>query len=206
MFRPRFLRTAIATALLALTSLHAMAGEAPAPPVAPVAPEAPAAPRYRALSPDLDGHVERSVMQSLEGLQGLESLADLRHLDRLAELEALADEAHVDAMVAAADAEAHSARYAERYDSNDSNGAVIDQKRSLKSNGRVYVNNVAGIIDVSVWDRNEVAIGGRLGSTQETLEISGDSNELNVVVKAAEEIAQQLRHGAGAEGAPQRPR
>ena len=97
----------------------------------------------------------------------------------------MVDEAHADAMMAAAevDASVHSARYAERYGSSESNGAVIDQKRSLKSNGRVYVNNVAGIIDVSVWDRNEVAIGGRLGSSQETLEISGDSNELNVVVK-----------------------
>lgn len=186
--RPRFLRPAIVTALLALTSVHAMAGDASVPPVAPAAPAAPessAAPRHRALSPDLDGHIERSVMQSLEGLQSLAGLAELRHLEKLGELEALADEAHVEAMVAAAevDAAAHSARYAERYGSNDSSGAVIDQKRSLKSNGRVYVNNVAGIIDVTVWDRNEVAIGGRLGSSQETLEISGDSNELTIVVK-----------------------
>ncbi len=187
MFRPRFHRTAMIASLLAL-SLQAAAGEAPvapAAPVAPVAPEAPASPRYRPLSPDLAGHIERSVMQSLEGLKGLEGLAELHHLERLTELENLFDEGRIEAMVAAAEADAdrYAARHAERYGSSDSVGAVIDQKRSLKSNGRVYVNNVAGIVDVSVWDRNEVAIGGRLGSTLETLEILGDSNELNIVVK-----------------------
>lgn len=185
MFRPRLHRTATAFALLALASTSAFAGDTSVPPAAPVAPVAPSSPYYRPLSPELEGRIERSVKQALEGLKGLEGLAELGHLERLAELDSLFADADVDAMVAAVEAEADrgSARHAERYRRNDAGGAVIDQKRSLKSNGRVYVNNVAGIVDISVWDRNEVAIGGRLGSTQETLEIAGDSNELSVVVK-----------------------
>jgi len=91
-------------------------------------------------------------------------------------------------MIAAAEAQGEtgagsaSARYAERY-SSDSSGPVIDETRGLKSNGRVSVNNVAGIIEVTTWDRNEVSIGGRLGSSDDKLEISGDSNELNLVVR-----------------------
>ena len=185
MLRPRFPCTAIATALLVMTSQQAWAGDTVVPPVppaaaaapaAPEAPEAPMAPRHAALSPELDGHSERIVLQALDGLRGLESRAGLQ---------ADADAARIDAMVAAADAEvaASSARNAARYGGGDASGPVIDQIRSLKSNGKIYVNNVAGIIDIAVWDRNEVAIGGRLGSNQETLDINGDSNGLNVVVK-----------------------
>lgn len=139
-------------------------------------------------SNELQGHIEREVMHSLEGLQALGKLAELEALEHLDEFEHLADFDHFDAMIAAAEAQAEagagsaSARYAERY-SSDSSGPVIDETRGLKSNGRVSVNNVAGIIEVSTWDRNEVSIGGRLGSSDDKLEISGDSNELNVVVR-----------------------
>lgn len=185
MFRPRFDRTVVAASALLAMSLNAAAGEPSAPPAAPVAPEAPAAPaapRQRPLSPELAGHVEHSMAQALVRLQGLENLVELRHLEQLAELDADIDASRFDAMIAAVEADAV-ARSTSRYGSSDANGAVIDQTRSLKSNGRVYVNNVAGIIDVSVWDRNEVRIGGRLGGNLETLDINGDSNEVNVVVK-----------------------
>ncbi len=135
-------------------------------------------------SNELQGHIERELMHSLEGLQELGKLAELEALAHLDELEKLADSDHLDAMIAAAEADASSAsaRYAERY-SSDSSGPVIDETRGLKSNGRVSVNNVAGIIEVTTWDRNEVSIGGRLGSSDDKLEISGDSNELNLVVR-----------------------
>ncbi|WP_169560690.1 DUF4097 family beta strand repeat-containing protein [Nevskia ramosa] len=147
---------------------------------APGAPAADATP----FSSELQGHIEREVMQSLEGLQELGKLAELEALEHLDELKHLADSDRLDAMIAAAkaDASSASARYAERY-SSDSSGPVIDETRGLKSNGRVSVNNVAGIIEVTTWDRNEVSIGGRLGSSDDKLEISGDSNELNLVVR-----------------------
>ncbi len=102
--------------------------------------------------------------------------------ETLAEAGAAAEALGHGQMIAAIGADA-AERSSFRYRSSDASGPVIEQTRTLKSNGRVNVNNVAGIIDVSVWDRNEVQIGGRLGSSQDTLEISGDSNELTVVVK-----------------------
>ena len=130
------------------------------------------------LSEELQGHIEREVMQALEGLAELEDLKDLEGLKALASL------GDLDRMIAAAEAEAGSAsaRYAERY-SSDASGPAIDETRSLKSNGRVSVNNVAGIIEVTTWDRNEVSVGGRLGSSDDKLEISGDTNELNLIVR-----------------------
>lgn len=161
MFRLRFNRIAIAALLLA-SSLHAVARDVAAPEV-PVAPAA----AQRVFSPELHGVVEQ------------------RHLEHLAELDVLADDARIKAMVAAAEADAESrlAAHAERYGSSDASGPTINETRSLKSNGRVYVSNVAGLIEVSVWDRNEVAINGRLGSSRESLELTGDSNELSVVVR-----------------------
>lgn len=59
----------------------------------------------------------------------------------------------------------------------------IDEKRPLDADGRLSVNNLAGVIEVSGWDRNEVAISGQLGSDVEKLEISGDSRSLVVRVR-----------------------
>ncbi|MFA5940841.1 MAG: DUF4097 family beta strand repeat-containing protein [Sinimarinibacterium sp.] len=59
----------------------------------------------------------------------------------------------------------------------------IDEKRPLEADGRVSVNNLAGVIEVSGWDRNEVAISGQLGSDVEKLEISGDARSLVVRVR-----------------------
>lgn len=59
----------------------------------------------------------------------------------------------------------------------------IDEKRPLEADGRLSVNNLAGLIEVSGWDRNEVAITGQLGSDVEKLEISGDARSLVVRVR-----------------------
>lgn len=168
---------AIPIAILAAALLFGAGAVRAAAPGAPAADTMP-------FSSELQGHIEREVMYGLEGLQELGKRAELEALDHLDEFEKLADSDRLDAMIAAAEADAGSAsaRYAERY-SSDSSGPVIDETRGLKSNGRVSVNNVAGIIEVSTWDRNEVNIGGRLGSGDDKLEISGDSNELNLVVR-----------------------
>lgn len=162
---------------------------AAAPPAAEAAEPAP-------FSSELQGHIERHIgrelRQGLAELQQLENLAEFEALEGLADLHELIDvdqldahlDSHLDSMIAAVEAEAGSAaaRYAERY-SSDSSGPVIQELRGLKANGRVSVNNVAGIVEVSTWDRNEVSLGGRLGSSAEVLEIKGDSNELNIVVR-----------------------
>lgn len=172
-------RAGVAVAPIAIVAALLFGGGA----VRAAAPGSPAA-ETAPFSSELQGHIERELMHSLEGLQELEKLAELEALDHLGALEQLVDPDHLDAMIAAAAAEAGSAsaRYAERY-SGDANGPVIDETRGLKSNGRVSVNNVAGIVEVTTWDRNEVSIGGRLGSNDDTLEISGDANELSLVVR-----------------------
>ncbi len=50
----------------------------------------------------------------------------------------------------------------------------IEVSRDVAPDARVEVSNVAGEIDISVWDRNEVRLTGRLGQNQEleTLEFS----------------------------------
>lgn len=62
-------------------------------------------------------------------------------------------------------------------------GKPIDERRPLDADGRVAVNNLAGEIKVSTWDRNEVAITGTLGDDVEALEIRGDARNLQVLVR-----------------------
>lgn len=65
----------------------------------------------------------------------------------------------------------------------DASGPSIDEQRPLKADGRVYVSNIAGTVDVATWDRDQVSIGGRLGSDVEKLEITGDASNLSIVVR-----------------------
>jgi DUF4097 and DUF4098 domain-containing protein YvlB len=66
---------------------------------------------------------------------------------------------------------------------NDGDSQIINEHRSLKANGHVSVSNVAGSIEVSGWDRNEVAVTGTLGEGVDHLEITGDDSQLSVAVK-----------------------
>ncbi len=59
----------------------------------------------------------------------------------------------------------------------------IDETRPLAADGRLHVSNVSGIISVQGWSRNEVEITGMLGEGVEKLEISGDKNSLDVLVR-----------------------
>lgn len=133
-------------------------------------------------SPEWRGEIDEALREAADGLDALDALATLDSLERL---EALAEGLHHDALLAAAelDFEGLGSRYAQRHSATEASGAPIDETRALKSNGRVYVNNVAGLVTVSVWDRNEVRVAGRLGSSAESLEIDGDSNALKVVVR-----------------------
>ncbi|NGY06763.1 DUF4097 family beta strand repeat-containing protein [Solimonas terrae] len=59
----------------------------------------------------------------------------------------------------------------------------INETRALAASGKLAINNMAGSIVVRGWDRNEVAITGTLGADVEKLDISGDANNLSVVVR-----------------------
>ena len=59
----------------------------------------------------------------------------------------------------------------------------IDETRAISADARVSVENVKGSINVSVWDRNEVHIGGSLGDGVEKLEIDGGGDHLDIQVR-----------------------
>ncbi len=81
----------------------------------------------------------------------------------------------------------------------------IDERRPLDSDGRVEVNNLAGLIEVVGWDGDAVHLTGELGEDVELLEISGDARRLSIHVRypkksrgGVEETMLRLRvpHGA----------
>lgn len=59
----------------------------------------------------------------------------------------------------------------------------IQQTRPLAADGKLRVENPAGSLEISAWDRNEVMISGELGANAEPLEIRGDGRNLEIVVR-----------------------
>jgi hypothetical protein len=71
-------------------------------------------------------------------------------------------------------------------DSPDSGGGAerpVNERRALNADGRVFVNDVAGTVVVTGWNRNEVVASGTLGYGVDHLEVSGDDSSLSFVVK-----------------------
>ncbi|HUP90874.1 MAG TPA: DUF4097 family beta strand repeat-containing protein [Solimonas sp.] len=62
-------------------------------------------------------------------------------------------------------------------------GSPIDERRPLNAEGKVYVNNMSGTIQVQSWDRNEVHVTGELGYGAEKLDIGGDASALRIEVR-----------------------
>jgi DUF4097 and DUF4098 domain-containing protein YvlB len=62
----------------------------------------------------------------------------------------------------------------------------VDERRPLKANAQVSVNNVAGLIRVETWDRNELHLTGELSEEVEALEITGSDSSLKIKVKVPE--------------------
>lgn len=171
----------------------------------------PGAARERpAFADELAGRIERDVAQALAPLADLEALEALDGLDASASLGRLEQLADAQAAVvigpgewlAALDPPEGGGRAGAR--EAEATGPAIDERRPLNADGRIYVNNVAGTIDVATWERNEVSIGGRLGSEVEKLELSGDPAALSVVVRlpkknhASGDTVLRLRVPAGA--------
>ena len=59
----------------------------------------------------------------------------------------------------------------------------IDQTRPLDKRGHIEIDNVKGRIQVRVWDKAEVHIGGSLGKGVEKLAIEGDESDLSIRVE-----------------------
>ena len=112
------------------------------------------------------------TQQLQESLRALESLKSLKSLESLKAFGALSAYDSFDGFDT----------------SDDSPGTIgsnqpIDEHRPLNADGRLRISNVAGSVDVSAWNKNEVAVTGELGAGSEKLDISGDASNLAVVVK-----------------------
>ncbi len=58
----------------------------------------------------------------------------------------------------------------------------IDVTRDLSSDGRLSIENIAGSVIVSGWDKDEVHITGTLGKGTERLDVDGNRNRLKIEV------------------------
>jgi len=65
---------------------------------------------------------------------------------------------------------------------------LIDETRQLNPDGALRIRNVAGSVNISTWNRNEVGITGTLGAGSEKLEISGDPSHLDVEVRLPRKV------------------
>ncbi len=62
-------------------------------------------------------------------------------------------------------------------------GTPINETREVDATARIEVSNVKGAVNVSAWDRNEVAISGSLGDGAKRLAIDGGRGSLSIRVE-----------------------
>lgn len=62
----------------------------------------------------------------------------------------------------------------------------VDERRPLKADARVSVSNIAGLVEVETWDRNELHLTGTLGDEVEELEIRGSESSLSIEPRVPE--------------------
>ena len=65
----------------------------------------------------------------------------------------------------------------------------IDESHPMAADGRVRVDNMAGSIEVSTWDKAEVRITGKLGEDVEELEVRATSSGLDINVRNAHRLS-----------------
>ncbi|MGY3041506.1 hypothetical protein ACVWWQ_003139 [Rhodanobacter sp. TND4EL1] len=59
----------------------------------------------------------------------------------------------------------------------------IQLRHDAAANGKVSISNVAGSVNVTAWDRNEVQVSGRLGDGAKPLTITGSNGNLEIKVE-----------------------
>jgi DUF4097 and DUF4098 domain-containing protein YvlB len=62
-------------------------------------------------------------------------------------------------------------------------GENLDETRDLTADGHVLVENLAGSVEVTVWDKAKIEIKGELGDDVEKVEISATGNGIQIRVK-----------------------
>jgi DUF4097 and DUF4098 domain-containing protein YvlB len=63
---------------------------------------------------------------------------------------------------------------------------ALDETRSVAADATISVNNVAGEIEISTWDNDEVRLTGTLGNNQE-LEITENAQGIHIEVRQVED-------------------
>lgn len=63
---------------------------------------------------------------------------------------------------------------------------TLDETRSVAADATVSVSNVAGEIEISTWDRNEIHLSGNLGNNQE-MEITESASGIRIEVRHIED-------------------
>lgn len=62
-------------------------------------------------------------------------------------------------------------------------GSTVDQTRALAAGGLVQVDNLAGSIEFTAWDKAEIGISGELGDDVEELEVLESSSGIQIRVR-----------------------
>ena len=75
-------------------------------------------------------------------------------------------------------------------------GTPINETREVDATARIEVNNVKGAVNVSAWDRNEVAISGSLGDGAKRLAIDGGRSSLSIRVEGPDKSKSVLSWGS----------
>ncbi len=61
-------------------------------------------------------------------------------------------------------------------------GKSVDESWQLDADATVFIENIAGIIEIRGWDKNEAHLTGELGSSADELEISSSGSSLQISV------------------------
>ena len=64
----------------------------------------------------------------------------------------------------------------------------VEESRPVSAGASIDIENVAGSLEISGWDRNELKLTGTLGDDVEALEIEGDDDDLRVEVVIPERM------------------
>ncbi|WP_257389288.1 DUF4097 family beta strand repeat-containing protein [Tahibacter caeni] len=75
-------------------------------------------------------------------------------------------------------------------------GTPINETREVDATARIEVSNVKGAVNVSAWDRNEVAISGSLGDGAKRLAIDGGRGSLSIRVEGPDKSKGFLNWGS----------
>jgi hypothetical protein len=62
-------------------------------------------------------------------------------------------------------------------------GTPIQLQHAASAHAQVSISNIAGSVNVTAWDRNEVQVSGELGEGAKPLQLTGDNDRLSIKVE-----------------------